>query len=102
MEKFSGTMLEQRFRMLYLDQRGSGHSTSPRDGNYSMDRMIQDFEEVRTALGIQEWITLGYSFGGILQMGYAQRQPQVIKGMIMLNSADLKNAIAAYQVKYQL
>ncbi len=28
---------------------------------------------------------LGHSFGGILQAGYAERHPQVIKGMIMLN-----------------
>jgi proline iminopeptidase len=87
LEKFSGEMLEQHFQMIYLDQRGVSRSTSPKDGNYSMDRMVQDFEEVRKALGIQEWVIMGHSFGGILQMGYAQRYPQVIKGMIMLNCA---------------
>jgi proline iminopeptidase len=50
-----------------------------------MDRMVQDFEEIRAALGIRKWVTLGHSFGGILQVGYAERHPQAIKGMIMLN-----------------
>jgi proline iminopeptidase len=50
-----------------------------------MDRVITDFEEVRNALGIDTWLTLGHSFGGILQMGYMERYPHVIKGMIMIN-----------------
>lgn len=87
MEKFFGNYLEQHFQMIYLDQRGVGRSGSPKDQNYSMDRMVQDFEEIREELGIKEWITLGHSFGGLLQMGYAQREPESIKGMIMINCA---------------
>lgn len=84
LEKFSGQMLEKHFQMIYLDQRGVCRSSSPNDGNYTMDRMVKDFEEVRTALGIKEWLILGHSFGGILQMGYAERHPEAIKGMIMI------------------
>ncbi len=84
-EKFVGDSLEQHFQMIYLDQRGVGRSSSPDDGDFSMDRMVTDFEEVREALGIQEWIIMGHSFGGILQMGYVLRYPQSIKGMIMIN-----------------
>jgi proline iminopeptidase len=87
LEKFSGDMLERHFQMIYLDQRGVARSSSPKDGNYSLDRMAQDFEEVRAALDIEKWVTLGHSFGGILQVGYAQRYPQVIRGMIMLNTS---------------
>jgi proline iminopeptidase len=85
MEKFSDGLLEKHFQMIYLDQRGVARSTSPKNGDYSMDRMVRDFEEVREALGIKQWVTMGHSFGGILQMGYAQRHPEVIRGMIMLN-----------------
>jgi len=95
LEKFSGPLLEKRFRMIYLDQRGVARSSSPKDGNYSMDRMVRDFEEVRAALHIETWITLGHSFGGLLQVGYAQRHPQVIAGMIMLNaSLNLTRSLA--------
>lgn len=85
LEKFFGDYLEQHFQMIYLDQRGVGRSTSPLDGNFSMDRMVRDFEEIREALGISQWLTLGHSFGGILQMGYWEKHPQNIKGMIMIN-----------------
>ena len=78
-------MLEQNFRMIYLDQRGTSRSTSPADANYSMDRMVRDFDEVRVALGIRQWVTMGHSFGGILQVGYAKRHPEAIKGMLVIN-----------------
>lgn len=85
LERLMGEFLEKNFQMVYLDQRGVGRSSSPADGNYSMERMVQDFEEVRKALNIEQWITLGHSFGGILQMGYATSYPEKIKGMVMVN-----------------
>lgn len=51
----------------------------------TLERMVKDFEEVRKALGLEQWLTLGHSFGGVMQMGYALRHPEVINGMIMTN-----------------
>jgi proline iminopeptidase len=85
LEKFMGDSLEKHFQMIYLDQRGVGRSSSPENNNYSMDRMIKDFEEVRESMGIKQWLTLGHSFGGVLQMGYATSNPKVIAGMIFIN-----------------
>lgn len=85
LEQFAGDMLEQHFQMIYLDQRGVGRSSSPKDNNYSMDRMVKDFEEVRESLGFKRWLTLGHSFGGVLQMGYVMSKPDVVSGMICIN-----------------
>jgi len=85
LEKFAGDSLEKHFQMIYLDQRGVGRSTSPADGNFSMDRMVRDFEEVREALGFSRWVTMGHSFGGLLQMGYIMRHPESVSAMIMIN-----------------
>lgn len=84
-ERLAGEFMEQHFTVIYLDQRGVGRSTSPADGNYSLDRIALDFEEVRKELGYEQWLTLGHSFGGVLQMGYAEKYPASQKGMIMLN-----------------
>lgn len=92
-EEFFGDFMEEHFTVVYLDQRGVGRSKSPQDGNFSMQRMITDFEEVRTHLGFDSWITLGHSFGGILQMGYSELYPESVKGMIMINcTLDLKES----------
>lgn len=84
-EKFFGDFMENQFTVVYLDQRGTGRSKSPEDGNFSMDRMAMDFEELREFLGYDSWLTLGHSFGGLLQMGYAERYPEAHKGMLMIN-----------------
>lgn len=85
-EKFSGDIFENHFQMIYLDQRGCCRSTSPEDNNYSLDRMVKDFEEVRQKLGIDSWVIMGHSFAGLMQMGYANKHPEAIKGIIMINT----------------
>lgn len=84
-EKLAGDIGERHFKMIYLDQRGCGRSSSPSSGNYNINRMIMDFEEVRKALNIKEWLIMGHSFGGILQTYYAKVYPENIKGMLMFN-----------------
>ncbi|WP_423149005.1 alpha/beta fold hydrolase [Rubrolithibacter danxiaensis] len=86
LEAFSGNMLEQHMQMIYLDQRGVSRSSSPKNKDYSMDRMLKDFEEVRSALNIDKWIVLGHSFGGGIQTAYAAKYPNAVSGMIMLNT----------------
>jgi proline iminopeptidase len=91
LEKFMGEQLEQHFTMIYLDQRGTARSTGTENSDYSMERLVKDFEEVREHLGIEQWLTMGHSFGGLLQMGYTLRYPKAIKGMLMINAAlDMK------------
>ena len=85
MELFSGEFLEQHFQMIYLDQRGVGRSSSPKNKDYSIKRMTEDFEEVRESLGIDRWLTLGHSFGGLLQMGYVTARPESVAGLIFIN-----------------
>ena len=71
--------------MVYLDERGMGRSSSPENGDYSLKRVVEDFEQVRRHLNIDKWLTMGHSFGGILQMGYIERFPAVVEGMMMFN-----------------
>lgn len=87
MEVFMGDSLESMVQMIYLDQRGVGRSGSPLEPDFSLERMILDFEEVREAFGFETWFTMGHSFGGILQTAYAAAHPEVNRGMIMVNAS---------------
>ena len=78
-------MLEKRFTMVYLDQRGVCKSETPKNNDFSFARQIQDWEEVRQALGIDHWLLMGHSWGGILMMGYWKAHPNVIDGMMFIN-----------------
>ncbi|MNK53199.1 Proline iminopeptidase [compost metagenome] len=93
-EEFGGNVLEDNLTMCYFDQRGCGRSGSPVDNNYSMDRMIDDIEEIRTHLKTDKVFVIGHSFGGILATKYAEKYPQHVKGLILLNSTlDINDSL---------
>lgn len=93
-EEFGGNVLEEKLTMCYFDQRGCGRSGSPADNNYSMDRMIDDIEEIRAHLKTGKVFVIGHSFGGILATKYAEKYPQHVKGLILLNSTlDINDSL---------
>ena len=100
LEAFSGEMLETKFKMIYLDQRGVSRSASAANKDYSLNRMLLDFEEVREALGINKWLVMGHSFAGGIQTTYASKYPNAIAGMMMLNGTvnitESLNGVIAY------
>ncbi len=83
-EKMGGANLEKCLTMVYLDQRGSGHSQNA--GNYSLDRVVQDIEELRLKLGVEKVYLLSHSFGGVLAINYALKYPEHLTGIIMANT----------------
>ncbi|WP_210466521.1 alpha/beta fold hydrolase [Rufibacter roseolus] len=90
--------LEDSLQMVYVDQRGSGRSGKAPEGNYSLRRTVQDFDEVRQQLGFKQWTVLAHSFGGILATEYAYYFPQTISRMILLNGTLNLNYSAQVQI----
>ena len=84
-EKEGGRIFEKAVTMIYVDQRGCGRSGIPKDGDYSLSRVVKDFDEVRRALGIGKWMVLAHSFGGILATEYAHQYTGTITSMVYLN-----------------
>ena len=84
-EREGGNVFEQDVQMIYIDQRGCGRSGNAKNNDYSLERMVKDFEEVREALGIQKWVLMPHSFGGILANQYAYVHPEKIESMVLLN-----------------
>ena len=85
-QHFANGFLENSLQMVYLDQRGCGRSEHSASQDYSLKRLIDDIEELRKFLGIEEWFVMGHSFGGILAVNYAQRFPHRTKGLILSNA----------------
>lgn len=85
-ERLAGGVLQPHFRMIYLDQRGSGRSASDPKKNYALDRVIQDMEELRASLKIEKWVLMSHSFGGIIATAYARKYPDRVTGMVLMNS----------------
>jgi proline iminopeptidase len=98
-QETAGDLLAENLEMIYLDQRGCGRSEISHHGDYSLDRLLLDLEEVRQHFGFEQWYVMGHSFGGILAVQYAERFPERVKGLILSNvTLEMKESFG-YQIK---
>ena len=83
---------EDLFRVVEVDQRGTGQSQpSVRDdyrhmakyANVSIEQMSADFELVRKQLGVDKWLVFGGSWGSTLGLDYALTYPDCCLGLIL-------------------
>ncbi len=75
-------------RVIYYDQRGSGLSDyEPGEKGYSVDQAVGDLEAIRKALGIENWVLLGYSYGGFLAQYYTLNHPENVAGLVLLGAS---------------
>jgi pimeloyl-ACP methyl ester carboxylesterase len=81
------------YRVLLLDQRGTGRSTpvesvipgdTPRDQAtyltlFRADSIVRDAEHIRRELDVARWSVLGQSFGGFTSMTYLSTAPEGLR-----------------------
>lgn len=75
------------YRIILLDQRGSGRSTPP--GNTvqnTTQHLIDDLEIVRLYLKVKRWVLFAGSWGSTLALLYAQQYPKRVAGMLLRGS----------------
>jgi proline iminopeptidase len=85
-EVLGGNSLESFMNIIYFDQRGSARSGGSIEGDYSIERIIDDIEEIRKKLGISKWIVMAHSFGGIIAINYVYKYSKFVDKIILLNS----------------
>ncbi len=68
---------------------GHGRSPAPRDVNcYLPDYYVGVFESIRGALGVDQWLVLGYSLGSGLTMRYCLAHPERVIAQAITNSTS--------------
>ena len=71
------------YRIVYYDQLGGGRSDlATHVSEYSVDRDVQDLEELRTQLGLGRVHLFGSSYGGMLAIAYALAHPEGLRTLI--------------------
>ena len=66
-------------RCWYPEPRGVGRSAGL---PHTMERAVADLEAIRTALGVEEWVVLGHSWGSDLAVRYALDHPRSVSGVV--------------------
>lgn len=77
--------MQDRYRLLALDQRGHGDSDWAEDGNYSRDAFVADLEGFRTALGLDRFVLIGHSMGGLNSVAYTNAYPQHVRALVLVD-----------------
>lgn len=78
--------LETTFTVVYLDTRGSGGSSRPADTKQmSMAVMADDIDRFRSYLGLDSINLMGHSNGGTIALDYAERYPQRVKKVVLID-----------------
>jgi proline iminopeptidase len=83
------------YRIILLDQRGSGKSTPHAwlEENTTWD-LVSDMEKLRTHLGLERWMVFGGSWGSTLSLAYAETHPErvthlVLRGIFLLRKSEI-------------
>jgi len=93
----ASSLAEEKVKMIYYDQRGSGRSSSPKNKDFSLQRMLQDLEELRQYFGFQQWAVLGHSFGGTIVVPYAKQYPKSVSKLILAHvTLNLNESILSH------
>ena len=84
------------YRIVIFDQRGAGRSTPLGSlHNNTTPHLIVDLEQLRTHLGVQQWIVFGGSWGSTLALAYAEHYPErclalVLRGIFLCRRSEIE------------
>jgi proline iminopeptidase len=84
--------------LVYYDQRGGGRSPVGRDVPVGAQEHVHDLEALRDVWGLERLHLLGYSWGALLAMLYAQAHPGRVASLALVSPAP---AAAAERPGYE-
>jgi 3-oxoadipate enol-lactonase len=88
-------VLNERYRTVALDNRGSGQSDAP-TGTYPIALMASDAAAVLDAAGIKSAHVFGLSMGGMIAQEFALQYPERVRSLILgCTAPGGKNAVRA-------
>jgi proline iminopeptidase len=86
LEAFESFLPQAGIEMYYYDQLGCNNSDQPDDpALWTVARYTEEVEEVRRALGLEQFVLYGHSWGGILAIEYALKHQRHLRGLVISN-----------------
>ncbi|RPH69466.1 MAG: alpha/beta fold hydrolase [Myxococcaceae bacterium] len=86
--------LASSYRLIFIDERGSGRSPRLEDTKqYTVEKMADDVEAVRTALQLGKIALLGHSYGGVVVQAYAFKYQANLSHLILASTFSSTRAL---------
>jgi proline iminopeptidase len=97
LECFEDFLPPHGMQVIYYDQLGSAYSDQPHDSSlWTVERFRDEVEQVRAALGLENFYLFGQSWGGMLGIEYALAYQRHLKGLIISNmTASIPSYVAS-------
>ena len=89
-------LLPPGLRLIRPDMRGHGQSDVPAPP-YSMGALIRDLERLLDHLQVKDAVLLGLSIGGLIAQGLAVKRLDLVRGLILSNTAHRLGAPSLWQ-----
>lgn len=83
-----------RFRVIAFNNRGAGDSDrADSEEGYTVQSFAQDLHNAVSALGLDDFVLVGHSMGGATVAQFALSHQDMLRGLVLLNSAPLNGRI---------
>ena len=79
--------LKKSYRCVVPDHMGMGKSDKPQNYPYTLSQHIDNLESLVDKLGLKNITLVLHDWGGAIGMGFAVRQPQKVKRLVLFNTA---------------
>ncbi len=99
-ECFEDFLPQEGIEFYYYDQLGSSYSDQPDDPSlWRIDRFLEEVEQVRAALGLENFYLYGQSWGSMLAIEYALKYQRHLKGLVLSSMTASIPSYMAYTAK---
>ena len=90
--------LKDKYRLILVDQRGTGKSTLETidSTTITLDKYVEDINNVRKFLKIKDWGVIGHSWGGGLAMALTAKYPEHTSKLILIGSMGIDTSFMNY------
>lgn len=77
--------MQDRYRLIALDQRGHGDSDWSSGGDYTREAFVADVEGFVAGLGLEQFVLVGHSMGGLNAVSYTVKNPERVRALILVD-----------------
>lgn len=91
-------VLPAGLRIIRYDKRGHGLSETP-PAPYALADLVDDAEALLDGLGVRDCLFVGLSIGGMIGQGLAARRPDLIRALVLSNTAAKMGEPAMWQAR---
>lgn len=75
-------------QVVFWDHRGQGRSARGDIAQYTLDENVEDLEALRIHLGVDQIVSVGTSYGGMVAMAHAARYPKSVAKLLLIVTAS--------------